>query len=43
MCDVCPSNDSVCRVTRGAQFKNVKSYCISCLLETFPKSAEVIA
>lgn len=43
MCDCCDKEEAVCRVTRGAQFENVKAYCLECLLETFPKSAEVLA
>ena len=43
MCDICYSKDAVCRVTRGAQFSNVKAYCLECLLDTYPKSGEVLA
>ena len=41
MCDVCSKTEYVCRVSRGAQFSNVKAYCLDCLLETYPKSEVV--
>ena len=43
MCDVCNKTEYVCRVSRGAQFSNVKAYCLDCLLETYPKSGELLA
>ncbi len=43
MCDCCNKQESICRVTRGAQFSNVKAYCLDCLVQTYPKSGEVLA
>jgi len=42
MCDTC-DNESICRVNIGVQYNNSKSYCLSCLLDAYPKSAEVVA